>query len=66
VASAATLRRRLVRKLEGKGLLRDRRVREAFLNVPREQFVPTYAEEKGLEAVYLVAAGDHGRDARRA
>jgi methyltransferase of FxLD system len=48
VASAATLRRRLVHVLEAKGLLRDRRVREAFLSVPREQFVP----EADLEAAY--------------
>jgi protein-L-isoaspartate(D-aspartate) O-methyltransferase len=48
VASAATLRRRLVRELEGKGLLRDRRVRQAFLDVPREHFVP----EVDVEAAY--------------
>jgi protein-L-isoaspartate(D-aspartate) O-methyltransferase len=52
VASAATLRRRLVRQLEEKGLLRDRRVRAAFLDVSREQFVPEYAKQHGLEAVY--------------
>jgi len=52
LASATTLRRRLVRQLEEKGLLRDRRVRQAFLEVPREQFVSTYAERHGLEAVY--------------
>jgi protein-L-isoaspartate(D-aspartate) O-methyltransferase len=48
VASGATLRRRLVRELEAKGLLRDRRVRAAFLSVPRERFVP----QVGLEAAY--------------
>jgi protein-L-isoaspartate(D-aspartate) O-methyltransferase len=52
VASAATLRRRLVRQLQEKGLLRDPRLRAAFLDVPREQFVPDYAAEHGLEAVY--------------
>jgi protein-L-isoaspartate(D-aspartate) O-methyltransferase len=52
VATGATLRRRLVRELEQKGLLRDRRVRDAFLTVPRELFVPDHAESHGLEAVY--------------
>ena len=48
VATAATLRRRLVRVLEEKGLLQDKRVRDAFLAVPREHFVP----EVDLEAAY--------------
>jgi protein-L-isoaspartate(D-aspartate) O-methyltransferase len=48
VASAATLRRRLVRELEGKSLLRDQRVKQAFLEVPREQFVP----EVSIAAAY--------------
>lgn len=48
MASAATLRRRLVRVLEEKGLLRDKRVRDAFLTVPREHFVP----EVSLEEAY--------------
>jgi protein-L-isoaspartate(D-aspartate) O-methyltransferase len=48
VESGATLRRRLVAELEAKGLLHDRRVRAAFLAVPREHFVP----EVGLEAAY--------------
>lgn len=52
MASGATLRRRLVSELEQKGLLEDKRVREAFLAVPREQFISRYAAERGLEAVY--------------
>jgi protein-L-isoaspartate(D-aspartate) O-methyltransferase len=52
MATGATLRRRLVRQLQDKGLLQDTRLRDAFLEVPREQFVPDYAAEHGLEAVY--------------
>lgn len=52
MAGGATLRRRLVGELEGKGLLRDPKVRGAFLAVPRELFVPDHATERGLEAVY--------------
>ena len=48
MASAATLRRRLVRELEEIGLLGDRRIRQAFLEVPRERFVP----EVGVEEAY--------------
>jgi protein-L-isoaspartate(D-aspartate) O-methyltransferase len=48
VASAATLRRGLVGQLQERGLLEDKRVRDAFLNVPREHFVP----EVSLEEVY--------------
>jgi protein-L-isoaspartate(D-aspartate) O-methyltransferase len=39
-------------------------VREAFLRVPRERFVPELAEERGLEAIYkneaLVTKLEHG------
>lgn len=52
MAGAETLRRRLVRELEAKRLLKDRRIRDAFLKVPRERFVPGYEAERGLEAVY--------------
>jgi protein-L-isoaspartate(D-aspartate) O-methyltransferase len=45
VASAATLRRRLVRELDVLGLLEDERVRDAFLAVPRERFVPEVSAE---------------------
>jgi protein-L-isoaspartate(D-aspartate) O-methyltransferase len=43
-----TLRRRLVDELG----IADARVRDAFLRVPREPFVPAFAAEHGLEAVY--------------
>ena len=52
MATAATLRRRLVRQLEEKGLLRGARVRKAFLAVPRELFVPDHVARHGLEAAY--------------
>jgi len=48
MASGATLRRRLVRLLEEKGLLQNKRVRDAFLTVPREHYVP----EVEVEAAY--------------
>jgi protein-L-isoaspartate(D-aspartate) O-methyltransferase len=51
-ASAASLRRRLVAELERRGALRSTSVREAFLRVPRELFVPEFADREGLEAVY--------------
>jgi len=56
VATAATLRRRLVRELQEKGLLLDPRVRDAFLTVPREVFVPEYVARHGLAAAYRDAA----------
>lgn len=49
---AASLRRLLVEELEQTGALRSSIVREAFLRVPRELFVPELAEREGLEAVY--------------
>jgi protein-L-isoaspartate(D-aspartate) O-methyltransferase len=47
-----TLRRRLIRELEGRGMIRSATVRAAFLAVPRELFVPETASQSGLEAVY--------------
>ena len=47
------LRRRLVAELQSLGAIRSDRVRSAFLTVPRELFVPEYAEREGLEAVYV-------------
>jgi protein-L-isoaspartate(D-aspartate) O-methyltransferase len=41
-----------VRKLEDEGWIRSAPVRNAFLRVPRELFVPEFAEERGLAAVY--------------
>jgi protein-L-isoaspartate(D-aspartate) O-methyltransferase len=49
---SGTLRRRLARALQEGGWIRSARVRDAFLAVPRELFVPEYADEQGLEAVY--------------
>ena len=46
------LRRQLVRALERHGHLRSEPVRAAFLAVPRELFVPEFAEREGLAAVY--------------
>jgi protein-L-isoaspartate(D-aspartate) O-methyltransferase len=48
MSSAAALRRRLVERLP----IRDGRVREAFLTVPRELFVPAFAAGHRLEDVY--------------
>jgi protein-L-isoaspartate(D-aspartate) O-methyltransferase len=47
-----SLRPRLVEDLSRRGLIRTAPVREAFLRVPRERFVPELAAERGLEAVY--------------
>lgn len=49
---ALTLRRRLVRELEGRGVIRTAAVRTAFRAVPRELFVPDAVSKSGLEAVY--------------
>jgi protein-L-isoaspartate(D-aspartate) O-methyltransferase len=49
---SARLRRRLVRTLERDGWFRSPRVRDAFAAVPRELFVPEFAEREGLAAVY--------------
>jgi protein-L-isoaspartate(D-aspartate) O-methyltransferase len=46
------LRRQLVRALEDRGLIRTPPVREAFLKVPREVFVPEFGAREGLVAVY--------------
>jgi protein-L-isoaspartate(D-aspartate) O-methyltransferase len=46
------LRRELVRTLQRRGVIRSTRVRDAFLDVPRELFVPEFAQREGLEAVY--------------
>jgi protein-L-isoaspartate(D-aspartate) O-methyltransferase len=42
----------MVDALERGGWLRSPRVRDAFLDTPRELFLAEYAERKGLEAVY--------------
>jgi protein-L-isoaspartate(D-aspartate) O-methyltransferase len=46
------LRRRLVRDLGERGLIRSDPVRDAFLAVPRERFLPDLVARQGLEAVY--------------
>lgn len=49
---SAKLRRRLVEMLRRGNWIRSSRVRDAFLEVPRELFVPEFAKREGLEAVY--------------
>lgn len=51
-AQSRKLRRQLVRALESEGWIRSPSVRDAFLEVPRELFVPGFAEAQGLTAVY--------------
>ena len=46
------LRRRLVAHLRRRGYLRDRRVTQAFLAVPRELFLPDELRRVGLSGVY--------------
>jgi protein-L-isoaspartate(D-aspartate) O-methyltransferase len=46
------LRLRLVEELERRRAVRTAAVRQAFLRVPRECFVPEYAAGAGLDAVY--------------
>ncbi|MGH9265955.1 MAG: protein-L-isoaspartate O-methyltransferase family protein [Acidimicrobiales bacterium] len=65
-ASARTLRRRMVEGLQANGTLTDGRVREAFLAVPREHFLPATAEAEGLEAVYVDRAVITRKDDRGA
>jgi protein-L-isoaspartate(D-aspartate) O-methyltransferase len=64
-ARSARLRRQLVQTLERRGRIRSSRVREAFLEVPRELFVEEFAQRDGLEAVYrdesiLTKRNQHG------
>jgi protein-L-isoaspartate(D-aspartate) O-methyltransferase len=50
--SSRALRERLVRHLRRRGFLADDRIAAAFLEVPREVFLPDYTAMRGLEAVY--------------
>jgi len=50
--SSVLLRRRLVDHLRRQGLVHDPRVEQAFLDVPREVFVPGTLAREGLVAVY--------------
>lgn len=64
-ADSTMLRGQLVADLQRRGLIRSERVREAFLTVPRELFVPDFAAREGLEAVYrdeaiVIKQGEHG------
>ena len=49
---STSLRRQLVEQLEREGSLKSPAVREAFLAVPRERFLPEVVAREGLEAVY--------------
>ena len=51
-ADSNSLRRGLVDDLERRNLVRTPAVRDAFLRIPRERFVPELAAERGLEAIY--------------
>jgi protein-L-isoaspartate(D-aspartate) O-methyltransferase len=51
-ADATKLRGELVAELERREQIQSERVREAFLAVPRELFVPDFAAREGLAAVY--------------
>jgi hypothetical protein len=51
-SDSAKLRRRLVRELDERGVIRSDLVRDAFLAVPREAFLPEFVAREGLEAVY--------------
>src|SRR5438034_2728332 len=46
------LRRKLVRELEEAAGITSAAVRNAFIAVPREVFIPEVAQAKGLEAIY--------------
>jgi protein-L-isoaspartate O-methyltransferase len=45
-------RRGLVGELEASRVIRSTGVRDAFLQVPREVFLPAVADEHGIAAVY--------------
>jgi protein-L-isoaspartate(D-aspartate) O-methyltransferase len=49
---SASLRRRLVAELEARGCISSPAVRDAFLSVPREQFVADFAARENVAAVY--------------
>ncbi len=50
--TSAEQRRLLVDKLEAASVIRSDAVREAFLTVPREVFIPVVAQERGIAAAY--------------
>ena len=51
-SSSVRLRRAMVASLEASGAIRSEPVRDAFLAVPREHFVPELAKRDGLAAIY--------------
>jgi protein-L-isoaspartate(D-aspartate) O-methyltransferase len=57
-------RQKLVRQLESSSAIRSAAVREAFLEVPRETFLPDIAERFGVGAVYRDEAFPTKTDAR--
>jgi methyltransferase of FxLD system len=64
-ADSTKVRGQLVAELERRKLIRSERVRDAFLAVPRELFVPDFAAREGLAAVYrdeaiLTKCNEHG------
>jgi protein-L-isoaspartate(D-aspartate) O-methyltransferase len=63
-AAAARYRRRLVAELQARACIVSPAVRDAFLDVPREAFLPAFAETEGLEAVYrdVAVPTKHGAD----
>ncbi len=63
-AASVRLRRRLVGNLEDASAIRSGAVREAFLAVPRELFIPEVASERGIAAVYEDEAYPTKADAR--
>ncbi len=64
VREGARLRQQLVDELARRGLVQDERVERAFFAVPREIFVPEFAAQRGLEAVYSDEAIVTKRDAQ--
>lgn len=53
MGKSEALRRKLVAELRKAGSITTEAVAEALLDVPRELFVPTVFQERGLEAVYV-------------
>jgi protein-L-isoaspartate(D-aspartate) O-methyltransferase len=62
--SSAQFRRKMVRDLQKAGHLKSDGVASAFLEVPRETFIPDAADSEGLPAVYSNRAFVTKKDAR--
>ena len=52
-AMSERLRQRLIDHLQNASAIRSREVRDAFLEVPREIFIPEVVEAHGMDAAYL-------------